>query len=59
VYYPRAEFCTDNGAMIAYAGFRRLMAGAGRAGGRAAPAVVARPRWPLAELVLQAAGSAA
>jgi N6-L-threonylcarbamoyladenine synthase len=27
VYYPRPEFCTDNGAMIAYAGFLRLAAG--------------------------------
>jgi N6-L-threonylcarbamoyladenine synthase len=27
VIYPRLEFCTDNGAMIAYAGFRRLAAG--------------------------------
>ena len=24
VYYPRIEFCTDNGAMIAYAGAQRL-----------------------------------
>jgi len=24
VYYPRLEFCTDNGAMIAYAGYQRL-----------------------------------
>jgi N6-L-threonylcarbamoyladenine synthase len=55
VYYPRAEFCTDNGAMIAYAGFRRLMAGAGRGAGP--PGVVARPRWPLAELAGPAAGS--
>ncbi len=27
VYYPRLEFCTDNGAMIAYAGARHFMAG--------------------------------
>jgi hypothetical protein len=31
------------------------MAGAGRTGGP--PGVVARPRWPLAELALRAAGS--
>lgn len=28
VYYPRPEFCTDNGAMIAYAGLQRLKTGA-------------------------------
>jgi N6-L-threonylcarbamoyladenine synthase len=26
-YYPRPQFCTDNGAMIAYAGCQRLLAG--------------------------------
>lgn len=27
LYFPRQEFCTDNGAMIAYAGCQRLLAG--------------------------------
>ncbi|MEN8177875.1 MAG: tRNA (adenosine(37)-N6)-threonylcarbamoyltransferase complex transferase subunit TsaD [Pseudomonadota bacterium] len=44
-YYPRPEFCTDNGAMIAYAGCQRLMAGADE------PLVFsARPRWPMETL---------
>jgi len=45
VFYPRPEFCTDNGAMIAYAGALRLQAGAGEALG-----FEGRPRWPLSEL---------
>ena len=44
VYYPRMEFCTDNGAMIAVAGAMRL-AEAGAAG-----TIKAQPRWPLASL---------
>lgn len=45
VFYPRPEFCTDNGAMIAYAGWQRLKAG------QAEPLKFgARPRWPLQEL---------
>ncbi|HEX7964176.1 MAG TPA: tRNA (adenosine(37)-N6)-threonylcarbamoyltransferase complex transferase subunit TsaD [Gammaproteobacteria bacterium] len=43
VYYPRPEFCTDNGAMIAYAGALRLASGAS-----AASPVTAR--WPLDSL---------
>src|SRR5205085_9830871 len=27
LFFPRMEFCTDNGAMIAYVGCQRLMAG--------------------------------
>lgn len=45
LYFPRPEFCTDNGAMIAFAGALRLAAGE-----RSCTAVRARPRWPLAEL---------
>jgi N6-L-threonylcarbamoyladenine synthase len=42
VHCPRLEFCTDNGAMIAYAGCQRLLAGAAEP-----PEIQARPRWPL------------
>jgi N6-L-threonylcarbamoyladenine synthase len=45
VYYPRHEFCTDNGAMIAYAGSLRLQAGE-----QTSLAVDVRPRWPMTEL---------
>jgi N6-L-threonylcarbamoyladenine synthase len=45
VFYPRPAFCTDNGAMIAYAGMLRL-----RGGERAALAIDARARWSLDEL---------
>lgn len=42
VFYPRPEFCTDNGAMIAYAGLQRL-----KAGTNADLTFKATPRWPL------------
>ena len=45
VYFPRAEFCTDNGAMIAYAGCQRLLAGQTQG-----LEIFARPRWPMQEL---------
>ena len=44
-FYPRAEFCTDNGAMIAYAGWQRL-----RAGQADGLTFGARPRWPMDSL---------
>ncbi len=46
VYYPRLEFCTDNGAMIAFAGALRLVAGEQRE----AHSFGARPRWPIDQL---------
>ena len=45
VHYPRLEFCTDNGAMIAYTGWRRLAAGQ-----REDAAIEVLPRWPLDRL---------
>ncbi|MCK5814073.1 MAG: tRNA (adenosine(37)-N6)-threonylcarbamoyltransferase complex transferase subunit TsaD [Cocleimonas sp.] len=49
VYFPRLEFCTDNGAMIAYAGATRLQAG------EAEGAIIQpRPRWSLEELTVPA-----
>ena len=45
VYYPRIEFCTDNGAMIAYAGMIHL-----KQQQYSDLAINVRPRWPLSEL---------
>jgi len=46
IYFPRPEFCTDNGAMIAYAGCQRLLAGQTQA-----LEIFARPRWPINDLL--------
>ncbi|WP_263081989.1 tRNA (adenosine(37)-N6)-threonylcarbamoyltransferase complex transferase subunit TsaD [Endozoicomonas sp. Mp262] len=43
--YARPEFCTDNGAMIAYAGCQRLMAGQ-----QESLEVAPVPRWPMENL---------
>ncbi len=45
LFYARPQFCTDNGAMIAYAGTQRLMAGE-----RSPLAIKAQPRWPMETL---------
>jgi len=45
VFFPRQAFCTDNGAMIAYAGALRLVAG------QFEPATISpQPRWSLESL---------
>jgi N6-L-threonylcarbamoyladenine synthase len=49
VYYPEPELCTDNGAMIAFAGALRLQAG-GHAAGSPAGGFGVRPRWDLSTL---------
>lgn len=46
LFYARAQFCTDNGAMIAYAGCQRLLAGQ-----QQDLAINVRPRWPMDELL--------
>lgn len=43
--FPRLEFCTDNGAMIALAGALRLAAGQ-----HESPSIFVHPRWDLASL---------
>ena len=50
VSYPRLEFCTDNGAMIAFAGAMRLKAMHGNGNGNKNYGFSVRPRWDLAEL---------
>ncbi|MEO5342400.1 MAG: tRNA (adenosine(37)-N6)-threonylcarbamoyltransferase complex transferase subunit TsaD [Gammaproteobacteria bacterium SHHR-1] len=50
-WYPRLEFCTDNGAMIAFAGCLRLQAGEAQD-----LAYGVRPRWPLDDLAAPSAG---
>ncbi|MDN5870528.1 MAG: tRNA (adenosine(37)-N6)-threonylcarbamoyltransferase complex transferase subunit TsaD [Nitrococcus sp.] len=45
IYYPRLELCTDNAAMVAYAGWLRL-----RAGEHDALAFDIATRWPLTDL---------
>lgn len=45
VFYARPVFCTDNGAMIAYAGCQRMLAGQQDESG-----LITRARWPLDQL---------
>ncbi|MFM1896575.1 MAG: hypothetical protein RLZZ385_1649 [Pseudomonadota bacterium] len=45
LFYAQPRFCTDNGAMIAYAGCQRLLAGQ-----QEGLTINVRPRWPLDSL---------
>ncbi|MFC0972034.1 tRNA (adenosine(37)-N6)-threonylcarbamoyltransferase complex transferase subunit TsaD [Pasteurella multocida] len=45
VFYPQPQFCTDNGAMIAYTGFLRLKQGESQP-----LAIQVKPRWAMTEL---------
>lgn len=45
VYFPRHEFCTDNGAMIAYVGCQRLLMGE-----KSDLSIQVYPRWPLDQI---------
>jgi N6-L-threonylcarbamoyladenine synthase len=42
IFFPRLSFCTDNGAMIAYAGMQRFLAGE-----RSSNQIKVYPRWSL------------
>ncbi|MCY1526979.1 tRNA N6-adenosine threonylcarbamoyltransferase [compost metagenome] len=45
VFYARPAFCTDNGAMIAYAGCQRL-----KAGQHESLSIAVQARWPMEQL---------
>ena len=45
VFYPQPQFCTDNGAMIAYTGFLRL-----KNGEQTDLAIEVKPRWDMTTL---------
>ncbi len=45
LFYARPEFCTDNGAMIAFAGAQRL-----KAGQKDGLSIMPKARWPMEQL---------
>jgi len=46
IHFPKLAFCTDNGAMIAYTGCQRLLAGQFQS-----LEIFAKPRWSMTELM--------
>lgn len=52
VYYPDLQFCTDNGAMIAFAGALRVQAGLVDLSQTQDYSFTVKPRWDLADLAL-------
>jgi len=50
LYFPRAEFCTDNGAMIALAGCLRMARPDAAGGAPQQLALNARANWPLEDI---------
>lgn len=46
IYFPALEYCTDNGAMIAYAGYLRMLRGEKDS----SSGIEVKARWPLASL---------
>src|SRR5262249_36367013 len=47
LFFPRIAYCTDNGAMVAYTGCQRLLAGESDE----SLEIRVRPRWSLEELL--------
>ena len=45
VFFPRDEYCTDNGAMVAYCGYLRI-----KKGQCDTLSFIAKPRWPLEDI---------
>ena len=45
VFFPRDEYCTDNGAMVAYCGYLRI-----KKGQCDTLSFIATPRWPLEDI---------
>ena len=50
VFYPRPELCTDNGAMIAYAGYVRMSGDRSAANQNSKGEFDVRPRWSLEDI---------